>query len=314
MDTRFAGFLSRIGSAFLGAIDLSDNLVWITRSLKGVPNGAISLVTALGSLIGLIGFGSLAYYLDIESSWVAMASLRERVVVATGGLAAGTFLGWLVQVVPTALTVLPTVSEMLGSRFAQFGIPAFRVVTWKFIVWDLATDIPRVNEIMEPLWNNFVRGTKATSLLGILLTFDPRIIGGYVGYYIVWVLVLVGASYFAELITVLLLWAFVASLWKSIGYWISLLLRGRRAYFSGDIGGAHDPDYDPRSRAQQRGSPRPSNPSQGVRGAPQAQAPRREAPRAPAGPPPGVDFDAELDAAAEQVVEEMRRRASRSPL
>jgi hypothetical protein len=164
-------------------------------------------------------------------------------MTALQGVAAAAFIGWAIRVVPTALTVLPTVSEMLGARFARFNIPAFQAVTWLFVLWDLGTDIPRINENINPLWSQFVQGSTATGIIGILGTFDLRVIGGAIGFYVVWVLALLGASYFLELITVMLLWAFVALLWKSIGYWVAKFMAGKKGGFSGDLGGSFDRDF-----------------------------------------------------------------------
>src|SRR5262249_25976284 len=130
-----------------------------------------------------------------------------------------------------------------GAPFGRFNIPALQAVTWLFIFWDLATDIPRVNENLNPFYGNFVQGTDATGLFGILFTFNLRIIGGYIGFYVTWLLALLGASYFLELITVLLLWAFVALMWKSLGYWAARFIAGRKHSFRGDLGGEFDEDY-----------------------------------------------------------------------
>ncbi len=296
--------VTRAGLKFLEALDLSVNLVKVTLALKGVPNGAVSLLLAVGAFFALLGFGSLAFYFDISSSWTAMEPLRVRVLTVLAGVAGATFFGWLVQFVPTALTVLPTVSEALGARFARFNIPAFQAVTWLFIGWDLATDIPRVNENVNPLWAGFVQNSEATGFFGILLTGDLRIIGGAIGFYVVWVMALLGASYFLELVTMLLVWAVFALGWKSLGYWGKKLLSGTRTPFSGDLAGDFDADYQgdehhsgqaasfgrTASRRAATAPPGGKRSARSGRGTPPPPAPGRS-PRSPTGAQPLYEED-----------------------
>jgi hypothetical protein len=224
---------SKLGLRFLEAIDLSENLVRTTKAIRTVPNGAISLVLAFLAVLPLIGFGSLAWYFDIDSSWVTMEGVRSSVterlavIVAVGWVAV--VVGFMVQAIPWALTLLPTATEMLGSKFAQFNIAAFQWATWTFIVYDAASDVPRVNAEMLPYWSNFVGAELANAgFWGIVFSFNIKVWGAALGYHILWVLALFGASYFLELITLLCLWAVVGFLWKSVGYWVLKVLAGKK--------------------------------------------------------------------------------------
>lgn len=221
-----------IALRFLEALDLSENLVRVTKALVTVPNGVISLLLALLAVWPSIGFGALAWYFDIDSSWVAMEGLRESIqgrlatIGAIGALAV--VVGFLVQVIPWALTLLPTAVEMLGSKFAQFSVAVFQWAVWFFVLYDAVTDIPRLNSHLLPYWPAFIGAEYADAgLFGILLSFNPAVWGAAIGYHLLWVLALFGASYFLELATILCIWATLALLYKSLVYWALKFIASR---------------------------------------------------------------------------------------
>lgn len=225
----------KMGLRFLEAIDLSENLVRVTKALKSIPNGVIALILGVIAILPFLGFGSLAWFFDIDSSWVAMDGVRNSIqtrllaITAVGWLAL--LVGFMVQAVPWALTLLPTATEMLGSKFAQFNIPVFQWATWFFVLFDGASDIPRVNELMTPYWPQFVGEAMANAGWGewfwAIVTLNFKAVGAAIGYHALWVLALFGASYFLELAALLCLWAVVGLLWKSLGYWLMKLFAGK---------------------------------------------------------------------------------------
>lgn len=216
----------RLGVKFLEAIDISENLVRTTQAVASIPNGWISLILAPVAFVVALSWAAGAYYFDFYSSWTAMTPYRERVLEVAAGLAAvGVFLAWLVQVLPFSLTVLPTFTEMLGSRFARFGIPAVQGAVWFFVIFDAATDIPHVSEFMEMFKVHFYNVD--AGFWGIAL--NPRQLIGFFAYGITWTLALLAASYFLELLTLIFVWAGIGLLWKSIGFWVLGWLAGREA-------------------------------------------------------------------------------------
>lgn len=218
--TWYGGFVMR----FLEALDLSENIVRVTKALVTIPNGAVALVLALVALLPSVGFSSLAWYFDIDSSWVAMEGIRtsieDRLTAITAGAAIGALLGFLAQAIPWALTLLPTATEMLGSKFARFSVASFQWAVWFFVVYDALTDIPRINEELSPYWPTFVGAEYADAgFFGILFSLNPGVWGAALGYHLLWLLALAGASYFLELLAVLSIWTVFALLYKSLVYW-----------------------------------------------------------------------------------------------
>lgn len=216
----------RLGMKFLEAVDISENLVRTTNAVASIPNGWISLLLSPVAFLAALSWAAGAYYFDIYSSWQAMTPYRERVLEVAAGLAAvGVFLAWLVQILPFSLTVLPTFTELLGSRFARFGIPAVQGAVWFFVLFDAATDIQYVNEFMESFRVHFYNVD--AGFWGIAL--NPRQLIGFFAYGTTWTLALLAASYFLELLTLIFIWAGVGLLWKSIGYWVLGWLAGKEA-------------------------------------------------------------------------------------
>lgn len=174
---------TRWAAGFLDAIDLSTNLQRMNRGLARIPNGAISLVSIAPALVVFLAFGSLAWTFDLYSSWVALGALRTMVMSALSGLVVAKLIGWVVQWVPFSLTLMPTATEMFGSKFAQFGVPALQAAVWGFVMLDLATDIPHVNEFMGGFKTNFIPLEFAGAGFFEYLT-NWRLLAGWMTYHV----------------------------------------------------------------------------------------------------------------------------------
>lgn len=221
----------RVGLRLLGAIDLSENLHRVTNAVRDVPNGFISLLMGVVAVLAASAIGALAFYFDIDASWDAMQRLRDAVLAALPQVDASAKtspLTLLIMLLPFSLTLLPTLAEMLGARFARFDVVAFQVFVWLMVLFDAITDIPRVNGFLGPYWPAFVGPTYANEgFFGILFSFDMKIWGAALGYNSLWVLILLSASYFLELLAVLTVWAVFCFFVKSFGFWAAKLIVGR---------------------------------------------------------------------------------------
>lgn len=184
--------ISRQGSqnamaAFWDTVDISDNLQRVMHVVHSVPPGWLSVGYGAGSaLIGLL-WGVCAWHYDFASSWDAMTPVRIAIGTSIGGFAYATYL-------LAALTYLPTITELFGATFAKFNIRVVQLVVIALSIFDLFTDLPRVQETMNQFWGFFSQG-------GVL--------GGF-GWYLVFAMWWFLASYGFELLTVIFLWAAVA--------------------------------------------------------------------------------------------------------
>lgn len=214
----------RWGKKLLRSLDLSENLQKWLRAVKTVPNGIISFILFLpAALVSLCLVGG-ALYFDIFSTWTNLEPFRQAVMSVTEKmtvLKTAAFFAFLVSLLPMSITLAPTAMEMLGSRFARFDIPAFQVLTWFFILFDLITDLPTVNAFLAPYWAQCVTEPYANaSFLGLLFSFSLRVWGGAIGWYVAWILLTAAASYFLEMAAVLMVGAAFMFLVKSVLYWV----------------------------------------------------------------------------------------------
>jgi hypothetical protein len=125
---------------FLDAIDLSSNIergLAAVRGVRGLP--ALILGAAL-SLI-CVALLPLVWYFDIDATLMASDSALGIVLpslpVEAVGMAAFITLG---------LTLLPTLVELFGARFAAVGIRVASALVYLFSAFDMLTDWPRVVE------------------------------------------------------------------------------------------------------------------------------------------------------------------------
>lgn len=225
----------KLSIRFLEAIDLSDNLSGIATACDTIKNGWQSFLLMPMAFVVALCWATLAYRYDIYSSWDAMTILRTSVEGVLSGMTVSketmndpaipthiVLLSLAVQALPVTFTLLPTFLEMLGSKFARFNIPALQLAVWAFILFDLCTDMGPVTndlEVYRPAFYN-------TTLSGLAFVTHPRDLAGLLIYGVVWAALLLVASYFLELLTLLFVWAGVTLMWKSVGYWIIKWLIG----------------------------------------------------------------------------------------
>lgn len=126
--------------AFLDSIDLSTNISRGLMAIRGIVGlnalilaGALSLIcVALAPMIWYFDLDATLYATDVATS-VILPSLPYEWASAAGFIA-------------LALTLLPTLVELFGARFAQVGIRVAAGLVYLFSVFDAVTDWPRVAE------------------------------------------------------------------------------------------------------------------------------------------------------------------------
>lgn len=187
--------------AFWKTVDISDNLSLTTKVVKSVPYGWQAGAFALVSWAAAFGWGWMAWTFDLHSSWSAMAKVREMLAASLAGLAFATYVGYM-------LTYMPTLLEMFGARFARFNIVIVQIAVIGLSIFDLFTDLPETQELMNHAWGFFAQG-------GIL---------GYVSWYVLFALWWFLSSYGWELL-------FCIFLWAAVGFtirWLYGVLAGKK--------------------------------------------------------------------------------------
>lgn len=125
---------------FLDSIDLSANIergLAAVRGVRGLPalilGGALTLIC--------VALLPLVWYFDIDATLMAsdqaLNTIMPSLPVEVTSVAALVTLG---------LTLLPTLVELFGARFAAVGIRVAAALVYLFSIFDMLTDWPRVVE------------------------------------------------------------------------------------------------------------------------------------------------------------------------
>lgn len=259
-DTEGKGSIERLLTRLLFALDISENIHRMQAGLGGIKNGVTSLMLIPIALLAAVALFTVAYYGDLDSSWTAVEPLANDVVVMLGSSAIAFAAGTLAQVIPLSLTLMPSAIEMLGARFARFGSMVWQALVWFFVVFDLVTDVPRATAWVHDTWP-YHSITENLSLFGALFSFNLNTVSAYIGYKVYWLSILLGFSYFAELGLLCTVYALVALIWKSLGWWgfmwYHTFFGTGKGNFSGNFGDRfdeweEDPDEPRVARRAQR--------------------------------------------------------------
>ena len=125
---------------FFDSIDLSAN---IQRGLTAV-RGVIGLPAyILGGALTLICVGllPLVWFFDIDATLTAADSGINFIASSLPAQAAGAM-----SLVVLSLTLMPTLIELFGSRFAMANIRLAAALVYLFSAFDMITDWPRVRD------------------------------------------------------------------------------------------------------------------------------------------------------------------------
>jgi hypothetical protein len=130
-------------NAFLDSIDLSSNLERGLAAIRGI-RGLPALILGIALALICVALAPLIFYFDIGSTLsatdVAVSTILPTIPYEYASAASLVALG---------LTMLPTLVELFGSRFAVVGIRVAAGLVYFFSVFDAITDWPRVSEFMD---------------------------------------------------------------------------------------------------------------------------------------------------------------------
>lgn len=147
---------------FLDSIDLSANIERGLAAVRGV-RGLPALILAGALTLICLALTPLVWYFDIDATLMAsdqaLNTLMPTLPVEVMGLMSFIVLG---------LTLMPTLVEMFGARFAAVGIRVAAALVYLFSAFDMLTDWPRVVEFCETFRPRF-DGMGALAGLGFWL-------------------------------------------------------------------------------------------------------------------------------------------------
>lgn len=130
-------------NGFLDAIDLSENIARGLAAIRGI-RGLPALILGAALALICVALTPLVWYFDIDATMgatdAAVSVILPTIPYEYASLAALVALG---------LTLLPTLVELFGARFAAVGIRVAAGLVYFFSVFDAITDWPRVHEFME---------------------------------------------------------------------------------------------------------------------------------------------------------------------
>jgi hypothetical protein len=136
-------------NGFLDAIDLSENVsrgIAAVRGLRGLP--ALIAAAALGMIC--VALAPLVWYFDIDATIYATDTAVNIIVPTLPPEWASA-----AALVALGLSLLPTLIELFGARFAMAGIRVAAGMVYFFSAFDALTDWPRVAEFCSAYRQHF---------------------------------------------------------------------------------------------------------------------------------------------------------------
>jgi hypothetical protein len=130
-------------NAFLDAIDLSENISRGVAAVRGL-RGLSALITAAALGLICVALAPLCWYFDIDATLAATDTAVSIVVPTLPGEWASA-----ASLVALGLTLMPTLIELFGARFAMAGIRVAAGLVYFFSAFDALTDYPRVAAFCE---------------------------------------------------------------------------------------------------------------------------------------------------------------------
>lgn len=154
-----------ITSGFLAAIDLSEQLSIGLHNAGGIQRGVPARIYAGVLAVAAIATGALAWYFDYDATITFAQPLTERVI---GSIPTG--YGIPLAAIAFALSVLPTAMEMFAPRLATRSF-LISIAFYAFLLFDLATDAPRVSATLNIYSNVFSTGVFGHLAYGVAYAF-----------------------------------------------------------------------------------------------------------------------------------------------
>lgn len=134
---------------FLDSIDLSANLERGLNAVRGITGLAALILGGALTLI-CVALLPLVWYFDIDATLMAsdaaLNTIMPSLPIEVAGMAAFITLG---------LTLMPTMIELFGARFAAVGIRVAAALVYLFSAFDMLTDWPRVVEFCATFRERF---------------------------------------------------------------------------------------------------------------------------------------------------------------
>lgn len=128
---------------FLDSIDLSANIQRGLNAIRGVV-GLPALVLGGALTLICVALLPLVWYFDIDATLMASDGALAVILPSMPAEVVS-----LTALVVLGLTLLPTLIELFGARFAAVGIRVAAVLVYFFSAFDMLTDWPRVIDFCE---------------------------------------------------------------------------------------------------------------------------------------------------------------------
>lgn len=177
------------------SLDLSENLgrcLQVVRRMSGLQ----AVFMAAMVFLMMLASGALAWTFDITTTLNA----TDSVIGAVASSMPYQLVDY-VKIIVLAITVSPTLFELGGSAFAKEGSTPFQGAVIALSIFDMVTDAPAVTSFLLAQWS-FFEG------FGIL---------SHIVFAASWVLWLVAASFFFEMVTICLFVSLIGLLLRSFG-------------------------------------------------------------------------------------------------
>lgn len=136
-------------NAFLDSIDLSANIQRGLEAVRGV-RGTAAFVLCIALTMICVALAPMVWYFDIDATIYA-TDIAVNVIVPTLPMEWAAASAW----VALGLSMLPTLVELFGARFAMIGIRVAAGLVYFFSVFDAITDWPRVAEFCQAYRDQF---------------------------------------------------------------------------------------------------------------------------------------------------------------
>lgn len=128
---------------FLDSIDLSSNIERGLGAVRGVVGLSALILGGALSLI-CIALAPLCWYFDLDATMSATDTAANYIMPTLPAEFAG-----MVVFITLGLTLMPTLIELFGARFAAANIRVAAALVYLFSAFDMLTDWPRVAEFCQ---------------------------------------------------------------------------------------------------------------------------------------------------------------------
>lgn len=177
------------------SLDLSENLGRCLSVVRRM-NGLQAVFMAGMVLLMMLASGALAWTFDITTTLNATDSVISAVTNSMPYQVENYIKG-----IVLSITLAPTLFELGGSAFAKEGSTPFQGAVIALSVFDMVTDAPAVTSFLIAQWSFFEK-------FGIL---------SHIVFAASWILWLVAASFFFEMVTICLFVSLIGLLLRSFG-------------------------------------------------------------------------------------------------